>query len=32
MDNTDGGECIGSSLAKLIKVITSHLDAKSKSE
>jgi uncharacterized protein (TIGR02145 family) len=28
MDNTDGGECIGTSLAKLVKVITSHLDAK----
>jgi len=32
MDNTDGGECIGTSLAKLIKVITNHLDSKSKSE
>jgi uncharacterized protein (TIGR02145 family) len=32
MDNTDGGECIGTSLAKLVKVITNHLDAKSKSE
>jgi D-alanyl-D-alanine carboxypeptidase len=32
LDNTDGGECIGTCLAKLIKVITSHLDTKSKSE
>jgi len=26
MDNTDGGECIGTGLTKLIKVITGHLD------
>ena len=32
MDNTDGGECIGTSLTKLTKIITSHLDAKRKSE
>jgi uncharacterized protein (TIGR02145 family) len=28
MDNTDGGECIGTSVTKLIKVIISHLEEK----
>jgi Fibrobacter succinogenes major domain (Fib_succ_major) len=27
-DNTDGGECIGTSLARIIKVITSNSDTK----
>ena len=28
MDNTDGGECIGTSMTRLIKVISSHFDIK----
>jgi hypothetical protein len=26
MENTDGGECIGTSMSRLVQVVTRHLD------